>query len=77
MGDKLIEEAWLSYRHSVLPPNVSHVQEVETRRAFYGGAHALLTGILGMLDPGSEPTHGDLLRLCAIVAELYQVAWQR
>ena len=70
MGDKLIEEAWNSYKRSVLPPNVSRVQEVETRRAFYGGAHALLTGIMGMLEPGSEPTHGDLLRLCAIVAEL-------
>lgn len=33
---------WKSYRERVMPPQVPDVQLVETRRAFYAGASAVL-----------------------------------
>lgn len=65
-----IRDLWQSYRHEVLPPEAGESQIRETRRAFYGGAQALLSAIMAGLDQGSEPTEADLSRMDTIVAEL-------
>jgi hypothetical protein len=72
MPDKelLIEKAWLSYHSAVIPRDAPEVQIVESRRAFYAGAHSLLTTILGILEPGAEATEGDLRTMDLIQAEL-------
>ena len=35
-------DEWLSYQSAVLPQNCPAIQRVETRRAFYAGAQAML-----------------------------------
>ena len=74
MEPKLIEAAWLSFERQVIPPTAPDVQRQEMRRAFYAGAQALFTGILGMLDPGTEPTEADLGKMDAVQAELLTFA---
>lgn len=38
-----IREAWTDFATAVIPAGASEVQRVEMRRAFYGGAWAMLT----------------------------------
>jgi hypothetical protein len=66
----LIREAWLSYRDQVIPRNAGSTQLMESRRAFYAGANALLTSIMGALDPESEPTEADFSVMQDIQSEL-------
>jgi hypothetical protein len=65
-----VQEEWLSYREAVVPSNASSVQLQECRRAFYGGAHAILQRIVGSLTPGGEPEPSDLRMMDEIEAEL-------
>lgn len=58
---KLIGEAWLKYSHAILDPiRADRIQRLETRRAFYAGASALLGSVMGELTPGDEPTEPDM-----------------
>jgi len=66
----LIEKVWLSYRHAVIPAAAGATQVIESRRAFYAGAQALLQTILGILEPGEDPTEEDLRTISLIQAEL-------
>jgi hypothetical protein len=45
-------------------------QKVETRRAFYAGAHAVFTGMLANLSSDGELTRGDLEVMGGIQSEL-------
>jgi hypothetical protein len=74
MPGDVIGAAWREYRLRVIPVHASAVQAQESRRAFYAGAQALLTGILRGLDPGDDPTQADLARMDAIAQELEQFA---
>lgn len=65
-----IGQLWLGYREQVLPKNAGSVQLMETRRAFYAGAHALFTELMVMFDPNSEPTSEDVRRLSLVETEL-------
>ena len=69
-GKGHIEAGWESYRQGVLPPHASAVQVSETRKGFYAGAWFLLHHLLGVLDPGTEPTDADMARMAEIDAEL-------
>lgn len=69
---KLISDAWRDYEIRVIPLNAPEVQRTESRRAFYGGAVSMFGGIVGMLDPGTEPTAEDLWKMDDIKAELDQ-----
>lgn len=42
----------------------------DLRAAFFGGAQHLLGSIMGILDPGTEPTARDLRRMDLIAHEL-------
>jgi len=64
-----IREQWDSYRREVIPKDAHDVQIVESRRAFYAGAAALLR-ILVDLDPGDEPTEDDLRKMDEINEEI-------
>lgn len=64
-----IERQWSEYLR-VLPRQASSVQVMESKRAFFAGANALLSEIVTMLDPGLEPTEGDLKKMDEIAAEL-------
>ena len=65
-----MDRAFHLYRERVLPQDISNTQLIETRRAFYAGAWALLTELSVMFDAGSEPTESDHAKMVSIEAEL-------
>jgi hypothetical protein len=69
MGE-MVESEWRSYLESVIPKDAPRVQVVESRRAFYAGAHSLLSLLARRLGPGAEPTQADLALMDQIKAEL-------
>lgn len=72
---KHLEHAWLMYERAVLiPAGAGAIQTQETRRAFYAGAQALFTTLLGQVSGGHPDTvtPGDLELMDAIRAELLE-----
>lgn len=67
---KLIEVGWQAMRIFVLPPDAPSVQVDEMRKAFFMGAQHLFASIMGILEPGAEPTDKDLDRMTLIHNEL-------
>ena len=66
----VIATAWQSYLASVIPPDASDVQKLESRLAFYAGAAALWKGLMTVLESGAEPTEADLALMESIQTEL-------
>lgn len=60
---------WASYLAGVVPADAGETQVEETRRAFYAGAASLFGFLMRQLDPGTEPTEGDIRALSEINAE--------
>jgi len=52
---KLADE-WSDYENSILSAHAGQTQRIETRRAFYAGAHSIL---MGLLDAASESGNSD------------------
>jgi len=69
---KLIEAGWVGLR-STIDPAAPQVQVDEMRLAFMAGAQHLFASIMGILDPGEEPTEADLRKMDMIGAELDKV----
>jgi len=67
---RLIEVGWLSLRLASVASDAPQVQIDEMRNAFFAGAQHLFASIMGVLDPGSEPTDADLRRMDLIHHEL-------
>lgn len=67
----VIADLWASYRR-VLPSDAHATQVIETRRAFYAGAFALLEALDNILEPGLEPTEKDIESLESIHRELQE-----
>jgi len=67
-----IDKLWLSYREEVVPPDADFTQVLETKRAFFSGALALLNAFMGpLLEEGpEEPTEQDMMRMAEIDEEL-------
>lgn len=70
---RLIEAGWASLRTMAVDPAAPQVQVDEMRLAFMAGAQHLFASIMGILDPGAEPTDADLRRMDLIAAELEKV----
>lgn len=66
---KVIEAGWMSMRITLLR-DASQIQIDEMRKAFFAGAQHLFASIMGMLEPGAEPTAKDLERMTQIASEL-------
>lgn len=71
---KLLAKGWEGYRMQVIPQSATEDQIRECRRSFYAGAHLLLCDILELLDPGDEPTEGDLTMVEDLQDELAEFA---
>jgi len=69
-----LADQWQDFEKRVLPADAGEVQRIETRRAFYAGAQALLCGLLNMFEPDHGPTEEDLKAMDSIKAELDQFA---
>jgi hypothetical protein len=67
---RLIEIGWATMNAFVLPPDASPTQRAEMRKAFFCGAQHLYASIMGILEPGAEPTDKDLERMSLIHHEL-------
>jgi hypothetical protein len=67
---KLIEAGWIGCRIMWVPKDAPEVQVTEMRRAYMAGAQHLFASIMGILDPGTEPTAKDLARMDLIHTEL-------
>jgi hypothetical protein len=69
-------EDWEEFASKILKPmgvRVGSVQYVETRRAFYAGATAMMS-LMTDLDPEKEPTDLDVAWLQSVHEELKQFA---
>jgi hypothetical protein len=64
-----IEEEWKKYCLACFG-NISDQQYIDLRRTFYGGASALFFVFMGLLEPGLEPTAGDVERVTMLQNEL-------
>lgn len=67
---RLIEAGWIGLRLAAIPLNAPDVQLAEMRNAFFAGAQHLFGSIMGILDPGEEPTDADMNRMDLIDKEL-------
>jgi hypothetical protein len=70
---KIIEGGWAGYR-LIMDQRAGEVQINETRIAFFAGAQHLFASIMGILDPGREPTQKDLEQMSLIAKELENFA---
>lgn len=67
---KLIEAGWIGLRIAAIPLDAPALQIEEMRNAFFAGAQHLFSSIMGILDPGEEPTEADMKRMDLISDEL-------
>lgn len=66
-----IDALWQTYRDQVIAPETGHAQVLETKRAFFSGALALMNAMMGpLLDASDEPTEADMRRMAEITDEL-------
>ncbi len=70
---KLIESGFDMFASLSIPNDASDVQISEMKIAWMAGAEYTWSSMIGMLDPGSEPTKADLHRLDLIQDEI--VRW--
>ena len=67
---KLIEAGWISLRLAVIPLDAPAVQLEEMRNAFMAGAQHLFASLLTILEPDTNPTDADMMRMDLIDQEL-------
>jgi hypothetical protein len=70
----LIEAGFAAFAHFVIPKDAPAIQLREMQLAFMAGAEHLFSSIMGILDPGEEPTADDLKRMDLIEKEIN--AWR-
>jgi biotin synthase-like enzyme len=69
--NEVIGTLWRAYSSKILDPiQADRIQRQETRRAFYAGASALFTTIMGNMTEGDEPQEADVQMLNNIWREL-------
>lgn len=66
----LIEAGWVALQMTALAPDAPEIQRREMRMAYFAGAQHLFGSIMGILDPGQEPTERDMKRMSLINDEL-------
>ena len=67
---RLIELGFVAFSRYVIPKDASPTQRREMMIAFMAGAQHLFGSIMGILDPGTEPTEKDLRRMDLIAREM-------
>ena len=67
---KIIEGGWMAYVATSGLETAPELQRKEMRKAYMLGAQHLFASIMGIMDPGSEPTAKDLQRMDLIHQEL-------
>jgi len=67
---RLIEGGFAAFMMLVVPPGTPPQQVTMLRLAYMAGAQHLFGSIMGMMDPGIEPTEADEKRMDLISDEL-------
>ena len=67
---KLIEAGFAAFASYVIPPNAPATQLREMQLAWMAGAEHVWSSVMGMLDPGEEPSEADLRRMGLIQQEI-------
>lgn len=67
---RLIEAGWIGLKMISVPEGAPSLQIEEMRNSFFAGAQHLFASIMGILEPGAEPTDKDLRRMDLIHEEL-------
>lgn len=67
---QIVEGGWRAYELMTGLNNASDIQRSECRKAFFFGAQHLFATLLGVLEPGAEPTEADMERMDKLDAEL-------
>lgn len=67
---RLVEAGFVMFRTMVIPEDASEVQVKEMRMAFMAGAQHVFASMIGMMDPGMEPTENDMRRMSSVSKEL-------
>lgn len=69
---QIIEGGWRAFEllSGMTDPKFSEIQRAEMRKAYFFGAQHLWASVMGILEPGEEPTELDLERMTKINAEL-------
>lgn len=70
---KLIEGGWAALRVMFVPADAAERQVADMRLAYMAGAQHLWSSIMATLDPGTDETPADVVRMLKIEAEL--AAW--
>jgi hypothetical protein len=70
-----IEQEWKKFCLACFK-DMREQQYIDHRRTFYGGASALFYVFVNLLEPGTEPTEGDLARVTALQKELNDFAME-
>ena len=66
----LIEGGWAALAATALPADAPAIQLREMRKAFFMGAQHLFASLMGIMEPGEEPTEKDMDRMGLIAKEL-------
>lgn len=66
----LIAAGFAAFHATVISPYAPEDQVREMRFAFFAGAQHLFASIIGILDPGQDPTDDDFKRMDLIAGEL-------
>lgn len=67
---KLVNGGWEVFNRFILDPSAPTIQREEMRKAFFAGAQHVFMCLCSSLDPGIEPTEGDMKRMELLEAEL-------
>ena len=67
---RIVEGGWQAMRILCLTKDAPATQIDEMRKAFFMGAQHLYASIMGILEPGAEPTDKDMDRMQLIHNEL-------
>jgi hypothetical protein len=67
---KLIGAGFIGFSIAFIPKDAPAEQVLSYRTAFMAGAQHLFASLMGILDPGAEPTEDDMRRMSLINKEL-------
>lgn len=71
----LVAAGWVGCREALTNESTPRAVVAKLQDAYFAGCQHVFNSIMGILDPGEEPTEADLNRLTLLANELEQ--WQK
>ena len=67
---KILEGGWRAFELICVAENMPDVQRSDLRIAYYAGCQHLWASMMGIMDPGEEPTDADMRKMDLINREI-------